>query len=123
MFPLRVLTALLLAFAGVGGVAAAGAVLREADTTKSTAAREIPEEPSTSTTSTSTTTTLPPTTATTAPPIPGLTQPPPAFLPTPPAGGWGQGARAPEIQAFEQRLFEVHIDPGAIDGYFDQSLT
>ena len=119
MFPLRIVTALVLAFVGVGGVVAAGAVLRDDDTT-STATAETPEPTSTSTSSTSTTTTLPPTTTTT---IPGLVQPPPAFLPTPPAGGWGQGARAPEIQAFEQRLYDVHIDPGAIDGYFDQALT
>ena len=119
LFPVRVVLALALAFAIVGGIVAAGAVLRDDDPTPTAA----PAEPSsTSTAPTSTTTTLPPTTTTTTPPIPGLVQPPPAFLPAPPAGGFGIGSRDPLIQAYEQRLLEVHIDPGAVDGYFDQPL-
>jgi lipoprotein-anchoring transpeptidase ErfK/SrfK len=119
MFPLRVVTALVFAFAIVGGIVAAGAVLRDDDTDTPSAA---PTVSSTSTIPTSTTTTLPPTTTTTAPPIPELIQPAPAVLPAPPQGGWGSGSRDPLIQAYEQRLYDVHIDPGAIDGYFDQSL-
>ena len=34
-----------------------------------------------------------------------------------------QGARAMEIGAYEQRLVDLHLDPGAIDGKFDGKLT
>jgi len=119
LFPLRVVTALALSFAIVGGIVAAGAVLRDDDSASDVAA---PATSSTSTIPTTTTTTLPPTTTTTAPPLHALVQPPPAFIPAPPAGGFGPGSRSPLIQAYEQRLYEVHIDPGVIDGYFDQPL-
>lgn len=119
LFPVRVVIALALAFGIVGGIVVAGAALRDDNDTQSAA---TPDSSTTSTVATSTTTTLPPTTTTTAPPIPTLTQPPPAYLAAPPPGGFGSGARDPIIQQYEQRLLDVHIDPGAIDGYFDQPL-
>ena len=59
-FPARVATALLLAFLAVGGVVAAGAVLRTDDQSVAESGGQA--------TSTSTTTTLPPTTTTTTDP-------------------------------------------------------
>ncbi len=66
--------------------------------------------PTTPATSVSTST-LPPTTTTTAPPV-AL---PPVLAPE----GIGRGARAPDVQAYEQRLADLRYDPGAIDGLFD----
>ena len=43
------------------------------------------------------------------------------MLPPVPYEGFGTGTTNPTIQAYEQRLFDVHIDPGAIDGNFDQA--
>ena len=79
-----------------------------------------------------TTTTAPePTTAPAPPPTPGITSAtaPPASVaraPRPPAAplpGLGIGARGPEVLALEQRLSELHYDPGAIDGLFDSSTA
>ncbi len=113
-FPARVATALLLAFVVVGGVVAAGAVLRTED--------ESVAGPAATTTSTSTTTTLPPTTTTTTDPK-VIVQPAHVDLPDVPPECFGPGASSPVIQAYEDRLYRVHIDPGGIDGYFDQNLV
>ena len=115
-FPLRAVVALALAFAGVGGVVAAGAALREAR------ARPSASVPTTGPTiPTTTTSTLPPTTTTT---IPALQQPAPAVLPPANLIGWGRGSPAsPEIKAYEQRLADLHFDPGPIDGVFDQDTA
>ncbi len=112
--PLRVLVSLALAFAGVGGVVAAGAVLRSDD-------QKVAASPAPATsTSTIPTTTLPPTTTTT---LPGLVQPAPATLPPVPFEGFGPGASSDVVTAYEQRLLDLKFDPGAIDGHFDQALV
>jgi hypothetical protein len=67
-------------------------------------------------TTASTTTTLPPTTTT----IPPLGQPPAVLLPPVPGGAAHSGDDSPQIQAYEQRLAQLHFDPGPIDGHFDQ---
>ena len=97
---------------------AAGAVLR-ADDTSSAA-------PTTSS-STTTTSTLPPTTTTLVPTtttIPTTVQQP-AADPTLPVLDWGTimgpGATGPIVAAFEQRLANLHFDPGAVDGVYDQA--
>ncbi len=64
-----------------------------------------------------TTTTIPPTTTTTIPP---LQQPAAAALPEVPGGTIGPGANGPEVQAYEQRLADLHFDPGPVDGHYDQ---
>jgi len=112
LFPVRVVVSLVLAFAAVAGVVAAGAVLREDD-----AQVAAPD----ATTSTSTTTTLAPTTTTTAPGT--LVQPPVIELPTVPLIGFGSGARDEVIGAYELRLLDLEFDPGPIDGYLDQSAV
>jgi hypothetical protein len=66
-----------------------------------------------------TSSTLPATTTTTIPP---LAQPAPAALPPVPGGAVGPGDRAMEIGAYEQRLVDLHFDPGAVDGKFDEKL-
>lgn len=115
-FPLRVLVAFAIAFAAVGGVVAAGAALRHDSTSQA--------EPVTTTgptLPTTTTSTVPPTTTTT---IPTLQQPPIAELPTAPLIGWGIGSGPdPSIKAYEQRLVDLHFDPGPVDGVFDQDTA
>lgn len=118
VFRPRVLVSLLVAVVAIGGVAAAGAMLRDEPAPRVEAA---PAGPSTTTTTTApattTTTTLPPTTTT----LPGaIVQPQAVDLPPVPWEGWGPGARGPEIQAYEQRLADLRFDPGPIDGVFDQ---
>jgi peptidoglycan hydrolase-like protein with peptidoglycan-binding domain len=59
---------------------------------------------------------MPPTTTTTIPPF---LQPAGAVLPEVPGGGIGSGANGPEVQAYEQRLADLHFDPGPVDGHYD----
>lgn len=113
-FPTKVLVSLALAFVLVGGVVAAGAVLREDDGAAASA------DPPTTTSSSTTTTTVPPVTT---PTLPALIQPTPSELPFPTLVGWGRGDSGPEVQAFEQRLFDLHFDPGPVDGVYDQATT
>ena len=39
----------------------------------------------------------------------------------PPPPGIGVGARGPEVLALEQKLAELHYDPGSVDGSFDSN--
>jgi peptidoglycan hydrolase-like protein with peptidoglycan-binding domain len=107
----------------VAVVAAAIYSARQDTEVKTTAATEA--------TTTTTTTAPAPTTSPAPPPASGTTTgtaphnavtrtpgPPP-----PPPPGLGIGARGPEVLALEQRLNELHYDPGAIDGYFDSSTA
>jgi L,D-transpeptidase-like protein/putative peptidoglycan binding protein len=113
--PVRVAVCLALACAVVGGAVVAGAVLR--DDKQETAA---PAKPRT------TTTTLPPTTTTLVPTTTTLptTVQQPAPDPTLPVLGLGDiigpGATGPVVAAFEQRLANLHFDPGPVDGVYDQ---
>jgi peptidoglycan hydrolase-like protein with peptidoglycan-binding domain len=66
---------------------------------------------------TTTSSTLPPTTTTT---IPALVQPAPTTLPVVPGGVTQKGDESIEVAAYEQRLADLHFDPGPIDGTFDQ---
>ncbi len=116
VLPVRVAICLALAFAAVGGAVVAGAVLRN-DSTSSAA----PDRPRV------TTTTLPPTTTTLVPTTTTLPttmqQPPPdPLLPVLDLGDiLGPGSTGPVVQAFEQRLADLHFDPGPVDGVYDQS--
>jgi peptidoglycan hydrolase-like protein with peptidoglycan-binding domain len=67
--------------------------------------------------SATTSSTLPPTTTTT---IPALAQPAPAALPLVPGGITQKGDKSIEVAVYEQRLVDLHFDPGPIDGTFDQ---
>jgi peptidoglycan hydrolase-like protein with peptidoglycan-binding domain len=95
----------------VTGVAVVGSALH--DTEKKTT-RAQP----TTTTAAPTTTTVPEPPTTTAPPT-DIIQPPWAALPPVPGGALGPGSRGPEVQAYEQRMADLHFDPGPVDGVYD----
>lgn len=117
-FPAKVVVSILLAFVAVGGVVAAGAVLRD-DGTDGAAA---PVGPTTSTAPTTTTSTLPPVTTTT---LPQLVQPP--AVTTLPVidlvSSIGPGSDPAIVGPYEQRMADLKFDPGAIDGRWDQATT
>jgi len=69
---------------------------------------------------TATTDTAAPTTTTT---VPGLVQPPPVVMPALPDGGLEQGSSGPLVQVYQQRLADLHFDPGAVDGNFGSDTT
>jgi L,D-transpeptidase catalytic domain./Putative peptidoglycan binding domain. len=71
------------------------------------------------TTAASTTTTRPKATTTT---IPVQPEPTPVKMPDP-GRSLGIGARGPMVLAYEQRLASLHIDPGPIDGVYDQDTA
>lgn len=80
----------------------------------SSAAKQAAAPVTTTTTTTSTTTTtLPPTTTTTAPP-----QSPGSI-----AAGLARGASGEQVRQLEQRLADLHFDPGKVDGVFDNITT
>ena len=114
--------ALICAFLVVGGVMVAGALLRENRLSKvaspGTADTTAPTEP--------TTTTLPPTTTTVAPTtttIPALAQPAAAALPPVPLyGNIGPGYDPAVVSAYQQRLHDLKLDPGPVDGNYDQAM-
>ena len=68
-------------------------------------------------------TTLAPTTttvaATTTSTLPHIQQPADAVLPSP-GNGISIGARGPAVLAYEARMKALHLDPGPVDGVFDQ---
>ena len=112
----------LLVVAMILGIAVGQLMAQNGDSqtpTTDLAAATSPSQQS-STTAASTTSTLPPTTTTTIPPF---VQPAPVALPPVPGGSVKAGSRAMEIGAYEQRLVDLHLDPGAIDGKFDGKLT
>ncbi|MGZ6887035.1 MAG: L,D-transpeptidase family protein [Acidimicrobiia bacterium] len=67
----------------------------------------------------STTSTAPTTTTTTLPP---LQQPAAATLP-PFSGTLGSGSAPDVVRAYQQRLVDVHFDPGPVDGNYGQAMT
>jgi hypothetical protein len=73
-------------------------------------------------------TTAKPTTTTTTRPAPTTTtipvQPQPTAMKMPDPGGvMGIGRRGPVVLAYEQRLASLHIDPGPVDGVYDQQTA
>lgn len=67
-----------------------------------------------------TTTTIPPTTTTT---IPALAQPAATMLPPLPGGSLGPGANNDVVKAYQQRLADVHFDPGRVDGRYGGAMV
>jgi len=100
---------------GLGGatVVAISATDSGASNTSATPARHVAIR------STTTTSTAPPTTTTT---LPALQQPAAAALP-PFTGTLGPGSDHAIVQAYQQRLADVHFDPGPIDGNYGQAMT
>ena len=62
-----------------------------------------------------------PTTTTTLPPC--LPDPAVVALPALPGGSIGPGSSGPVVQAYEQRLADVHFDTGDVDGKWDSQTT
>ena len=99
----------------VAGVAVAGSALRDEEEK-----RRAQAPTTTAAAPTTTTTTLPPPPP---PPPTDIIQPPWATLPPPPGGVVGPGAQGPEVQAYEQRMADLHFDPGPVDGIYDQKTV
>ncbi|HEY1740658.1 MAG TPA: peptidoglycan-binding domain-containing protein, partial [Acidimicrobiia bacterium] len=76
--------------------------------------------PSTTAAASSTSTTAAPTTTTTRP---AMRNPTPQALPDVGMSGIGSGSSGPTVMAYEQRLADLHFDPGAIDGRYDASTV
>jgi peptidoglycan hydrolase-like protein with peptidoglycan-binding domain len=115
IFRPRVLIAIGAALGLLASAAVAGALLRSAPESRhasspSRPARTVVPPSSSSTTST---TAAPSTTTTT-----GLAQPAPATLPPLPAGGLKTGSSGPVVSAYQQRLLDLHFDPGAVNGRY-----
>jgi lipoprotein-anchoring transpeptidase ErfK/SrfK len=110
-----VLVSLVVAALFVSGIAVAGSALRDEETTKRAA-------PTPTTAPAPTTTTAPAPTTTTVPPT-TIIQPPWAALPPVPGGVVGPGSQGPEVQAYEQRMADIHFDPGPVDGIYDQKTV
>jgi hypothetical protein len=72
--------------------------------------------PTTTSTTIATTTTMPTTTTT----IPPVRQPGAVTLPPLPENGIGWGSSGPVTLAYEQRLKDLHFDPGPVDGEYSQ---
>ena len=77
-------------------------------------------EPSTSV---APTTTAEPTTTTTIAPTTTAAPITTTIPPVPISGTLGQGAKGPEVALVQQRLLELHFDPGEPDGKFDTAMT
>ncbi len=67
-----------------------------------------------------TTTTLPVATSTTRP---ALRQPPVVEMPPLPPGGLGPGASGEVVRAYQQRLADLRVDPGPIDGRYGGAMV
>jgi len=52
-----------------------------------------------------------------------MKQPPDAVLPPLPAGGLGPGDTGDVVKAFQSRMADVHLDPGAINGVYSEATT
>jgi lipoprotein-anchoring transpeptidase ErfK/SrfK len=92
------------------GMAAGGAAGR--DDNAAAPAREVaPPSSTTSTEPTTTTTTLPP-----------LRQPAAATLPAF-TGTLGSGSNPDVVRAYQQRLTDLHFDPGPVDGHYGQDTV
>jgi lipoprotein-anchoring transpeptidase ErfK/SrfK len=102
----------------LSGISVAGSALR--DDHAAPHAQSAPTTAPATATAPKTTTTLPAPTTTTVPPT-TIVQPPWAALPPPPGGVVGPGSQGPEVQAYEQRLADLHFDPGPVDGVYDQT--
>jgi peptidoglycan hydrolase-like protein with peptidoglycan-binding domain len=118
IFRPRVLIAIGAALGLLASAAVAGALLRSAPVSRHSSS---PSRPAGNTLSPGGTapTTLAPTTTTTT----GLAQPAPATLPPPPPGGLKPGATGPVVATYQQRLMDLHFDPGGVDGHYGGDMA
>ncbi len=111
---------LAVALAGVvaaGAAVGVGVAITNSDRSEASAA---PTHRSTTSSSSSSTSTQPTTTTTTLPPL----LQPAAALTLPPIGrSLGSGSNPDIVRPYQQRLAELHFDPGAVDGNYGQATT
>ena len=104
------------AVVGLIAIASVGYALTRSDDKTAAAdlrnAEKVADHPSTTTIHESTTTT-----------IPGLVQPAVAVLPAIPGGSMGPGATGDVVKAYQQRLVDIHFDPGAVDGNYGGAMA
>lgn len=103
-------------FVAIVAVVGVGVTLKYSNDSGASAA---PARASSTSSSSSSTSTLPTTTTTT---IPQLIQPANATLPAF-SGTLGPGSRGDVVKAYQQRLADLHFDPGTIDGNFGTAMT
>lgn len=103
----------------VGGTGVAFALNNADSSGASPAPARVSSTTSSSSSSSSTTSTQPTTTTTTRP---VLAQPPNATLPAF-SGTLGPGASGDVVRAYQQRLADLHFDPGTIDGHYGDATT
>jgi peptidoglycan hydrolase-like protein with peptidoglycan-binding domain len=111
---------LIVAAVVVIGAVAAGAAVAVSNGSASGGAVDPPNLAAAHPTSTRRTTTSKPTTTTTIPPI---RQPHEVPLPPVPANGISWGSSGPVTLAYEQRLKNLHFDPGPVDGVYSQDTA
>lgn len=104
--------------AALGLAAAVGIGIAVANSDESGASAQ-PARASSTSSSSSSTSTEPTTTTTTLPP---LVQPAAAVLP-PFTGTLGSGSNHDVVRAYQQRLADLHFDPGAVDGNYGAAMT
>jgi peptidoglycan hydrolase-like protein with peptidoglycan-binding domain len=115
--------------AGAGGsnAQADGAAATSAPSSTTTTARTTTTTLATTTTAPTTTTTIAPSTTTTAPPATTTTAPAPsgpvALPPLPPGQVLAAGSSGPLALALQQKLVELHFDPGPLDGHLGSKTT
>lgn len=100
-------------------VGVAGVAFALNDSTPSATRRQPAPLESTTSSSSSTTSTQPTTTTTT---LPAVLQPANAILPAF-RGTLGPGANGDVVRAYQQRLADLHFDPGAVDGHYGDATT
>lgn len=118
IFRPRVLIAVGSALGLLAAVAVAGALMRSEPRSSASSAPERTAHQAAG--ASTTTSTLPPTTTTTRP---SLVQPAPVVLPPLPGGGLHQGSSGPVVAAYQQRLVDLHFDPGAVDGRYGGNMA
>jgi lipoprotein-anchoring transpeptidase ErfK/SrfK len=112
----RVLIAVGAAVGLLASAAVAGALLRS---TPSSSASSAPSRPARQVAPPSTPAPAPTTTSTIARPK----QPAAAVLPPLPPDGLHQGSSGPVVAAYQQRLLDLHFDPGGVDGRYGGDMA
>ncbi len=114
----RVLVAIGAALALLATAAVAGALLRSSPESRHSSAPSKPARNVVTPESSVPTTAAPSTTTTT-----GLAQPPTAALPPIPPEGLKPGSSGPVVAAYQQRLVDLHFDPGGVDGHYGGDMA
>jgi peptidoglycan hydrolase-like protein with peptidoglycan-binding domain len=99
-----------------GGATAFALSRSDSDATNTASAKNVAAGAPVTDAPTTTTTRPKPTTTTTT--IPAVKQPTDMKMPDP--GRLGYGSQGPIVGMYEQRMKDLHFDPGPVDGVFDQ---